>query len=177
MLFRSVDRADEIGADQVIEWKLASGSDVLAYPPSGNAPARWKPGLPASLSLRWAKDSLWRPMTDAGQPTMTSDGEVATWAAGDTWALLRLVRLHQTRDDGGFADAGQPGRILLSLPVRDRKGDVRTARMFMRIGFVGAAKVPLAMPDLPVAAPAYEGPGRSTVAYPDAPGQLEAGRG
>lgn len=172
-----VDRADEVGADQVIEWKLASGSDVLAYPPSGNAPARWKPGLPASLSLRWAKDSMWRPMADTGQPTLTSDGDVATWAAGDTWALLRLMRLHQTRDDGGLADAGPSGRILLSLPVRDRKGDVRTARMFLRIGFVGAAKVPLAMPELPVAAPAYEGPGRSTVAYPDVSGQLEAGRG
>jgi type VI secretion system protein ImpL len=49
--------------------------------------------------------------------------------------------------------------------------------MFMRVGFVGAAKTPQAIPDLPVAAPAYEGPGMSTVRYPATTIQDEAGRG
>lgn len=173
-----VDRLDEVGADQVIEWKLASGSDLLTYPSSGTVPARWKPGLPASISLRWAKDSQWQPMVDAGQPTLSSEGDVARWGASDTWALLRLVRLHQTRDEGGASSAGQsPGRMLFTVPVRDRKGDIQTARMFMRIGFVGAGKTPLAMPDLPVAAPAFEGRGMSTVTYPIPMTQIEAGRG
>jgi type VI secretion system protein ImpL len=67
--------------------------------------------------------------------------------------------------------------MLFTVPVRDRKGDIQTARMFMRIGFVGAGKTPLAMPDLPVAAPAFEGRGMSTVTYPIPMTQIEAGRG
>jgi type VI secretion system protein ImpL len=178
-----VDRADEVGADQVIEWKLASGSDVLTYPSSGGPPARWKPGLPVSLGLRWAKDSPWQPMFDAAQPTLSSEHSVATWSGGDTWALLRLVRLHQMQGEPGAASASggagpaQPARLLLTVPVHDRSGAIQTARMFMRVGFVGAAKTPQAIPDLPVAAPAYEGPGMSTVRYPATTIQDEAGRG
>jgi type VI secretion system protein ImpL len=161
-----VDRADEIGADQVIEWKLVSGNDAVTYPSSGGPPARWSPSLPVSVSLRWAKDGPWQPMFDAGQPTLASEGGVATWSAGDAWALLRVVRLHQMPVDAATASAGQPPRMLLTIPVRDRSGAIQTARMFMRVGYVGAAKTPQAIPDLPYATPGMIGPGASVVNYP-----------
>jgi type VI secretion system protein ImpL len=152
-----VDRADEVGADQVIEWKLTSGSDAVAYPSSGQPSAHWRPGLPVSISLRWAKDGPWQPMFDAAQPTLSSDQGTATWSSGDTWALLRLVRLHQLPADASLTGAGTPGgsvpRLLLTVPVRDRGGAIQTARMFMRIGIAGEGKTPLVTPALPVSAP------------------------
>ncbi|QYD71591.1 hypothetical protein KZJ38_31800 [Paraburkholderia edwinii] len=178
------DRADEVGADQVIEWKLASGGDQLSYPSLGTVPVHWKPGLPVSLSLRWAKDSPWRPMLDTAQPTLSSASDVATWAAGDTWALLRFVRAHQTQGDADLAgtQAGSssvPPPLLLTVPVRDRSGDIKTARMYLRVGFVGAAKTPQAIPDLPVAAPGYGATGVTTRSrtWPMPTSQSIVGRG
>ncbi|QCP53541.1 hypothetical protein FAZ95_31360 [Trinickia violacea] len=172
-----VDRVDEVGADQVIEWKLASGSDTLTYPSSGEPPVRWKPGLPVSISLRWAKDAPWQPMFDAAQPTLTGANGVATWSAADAWAFLRIARLHQMPADAGAAIAGQSPRLLFTVPVRDRNGAIQTARMYLRVGFINAAKAPQAIPDLPVAAPGYGVPGTTTLGYPPAAGFSEAGRG
>ena len=162
-----VDRADEVGADQVIEWKLASGSDTLTYPATGEPPARWRPGQPVSLSLRWAKDAPWQPMFDTAQPTLAGEHGAATWSASDTWALLRLVRLHVMPEDASLTSAGLPPRLLFTVPVRDRSGTIQTARMYLRVSMAGAAKTPQAIPDLPVAAPGYEGRGMTTtVIYP-----------
>jgi type VI secretion system protein ImpL len=172
-----VDRADEVGADQVIEWKLASGSDTLTYPASGEPAARWKPGQPVSLSLRWAKDAPWQPMFDAAQPTLSGERGSATWSASDTWALLRLVRLHLMPEDASLTNAGLPPRLLFTVPVRDRTGMIQTARMFMRVGFASAAKTPLAIPDLPFAAPGFEGRSvTTTVIYPTS-GNAQADHG
>jgi type VI secretion system protein ImpL len=161
-----VDRADEVGADQVIEWKLASGSDTLTYPISGSPAARWRPGQPVSLSLRWAKDAPWQPMFDTAQPTLSGEHGLATWSVSDTWALLRLVRLHLMPEDASLTSAGLPPRLLFTVPVRDRTGMIEIARMFMRVSF-GGAKTPQAIPDLPFAAPGFEGRGvTTTVIYP-----------
>jgi type VI secretion system protein ImpL len=180
------DRADEIGADQVIEWKLVSGGDQWTYPSSGAPPLRWKPGLPVSLSLRWAKDSPWRPMLDAAQPTLSSEQDVAAWNNGDAWSLLRLVRAHQLQSDTELVSASTnaapaiPARLMLALPVHDRSGEVQTARMYLRVGFIGAAKTPQAIPDLPVAAPTYDGTGGVTTrtrSWPMPTSQSVVGRG
>ncbi|MEQ5843483.1 type VI secretion system protein [Paraburkholderia acidicola] len=161
-----VDRADEVGADQVIEWKLASGSDTLTYPASGETAARWRPGQAVALSLRWAKDAPWQPMFDAAQPTLVGEHGVATWSTSDTWALLRLVRLHLMPEDASLTSTSLPPRLLFTVPVRDRSGAIQTARMFMRVGF-GSAKTAQAIPDLPFAAPGFEGRGTTTkVTYP-----------
>ncbi len=161
-----VDRADEEGADQVIEWKLVSGSDTLTYPASGQPAMRWRPGQPVSLSLRWAKDAPWQPMFDTAQPTLSGEHGSATWSASDTWALLRLVRLHLMPDDASLTSAGLPPRLLFTVPVRDRTGMIQTARMFMRVGF-GGAKAPQAIPDLPFTAPGVDSRGvTTTVTYP-----------
>lgn len=161
-----VDRADEVGADQVIEWKLASGSDTLTYPGSGEPALRWKPGQPVSLSLRWAKDAPWQPMFDTAQPTLSGEKGLATWSTSDTWALLRFVRLHLMPEDASLTSAGLSPRLLLTVPVRDRSGMVQIARMYMRVGF-GGAKAPQAIPDLPFTAPGYDGRGvTTTVTYP-----------
>ena len=76
----------------------------------------------------------------AGVP-LSSDQGVATWNAGDTWSLLRIVRAHQAPDvdaagAGASASAGAapPSRMPLTVPVRDRSGEIETTRMFMRIG-------------------------------------------
>ncbi|WP_233809712.1 type VI secretion system protein [Paraburkholderia sp. HP33-1] len=150
-----IDRADEAGADQVIQWSLASGTQMLTWPAVGGTPLRWAPGQPVALGLRWAKDSPWRPMQDAAQPTLSIEGEDATWAANDPWALLRLIRLHAVPGEGAEGIA----RMLLSVPVRDRKGATQTARMFMRVDMAGASKTALLYPDLPYSAPGLGTPG------------------
>ena len=176
-----IDRADEAGADQVIQWSLASGGQTLAWPAVAGTPLRWAPGQPAALSLRWAKDGPWRPMQDASQPTLSVDGEAATWAANDTWALLRLVRLHAVPDDGVDTGTGAGNaRMVLSVPVRDRTGGTQTARMFMRVGMTGASKTALTWPDLPYAAPGYSVYGTPAVTYgpyPSSTPNTQAGRG
>uniref|UniRef100_UPI0034CF5903 type VI secretion system protein n=1 Tax=Paraburkholderia sp. BR14263 TaxID=3237000 RepID=UPI0034CF5903 len=173
-----IDRADEAGADQVIQWSLASGSQTLAWPAAAGTPLRWAPGQPAALSLRWAKDGPWRPMQDASQPTLSVDGEAATWAANDTWSLLRLVRLHAVPDDGVDTGTGAGNApMVLSVPVRDRNGGTQTARMFMRVGMTGASKTALAWPDLPYAAPGYSAYGSPAFTYGPYPSSTQAGRG
>jgi len=171
-----IDRADEAGADQVIQWSLASGSQMLAWPAAAGAPLRWAPGQPAALSLRWAKDGPWRPMQDALQPTLSVDGEAATWAANDTWALLRLVRLHAVPEEGVDGSGGN-ARMLLSVPVRDRNGGTQTARMFMRVGMTGASKTALSWPDLPYSAPGASLYSPPAVTYGPLPSNTQAGRG
>ncbi|WP_027797779.1 type VI secretion system protein [Paraburkholderia acidipaludis] len=170
-----IDRSDETGADQVIQWSIESGSQMLAWPASGGPPLRWAPGQPAALSLRWAKDGPWRPMQDAAQPTLSVDGEDATWAANDTWALLRLVRLHAVPEEG--AEGAGNARMLLSVPVRDRSGATQTARMFMRVGMTGASKTALSYPDLPFSAPGSSLYIPRTVTYGQWPADAEAGHG
>jgi type VI secretion system protein ImpL len=187
-----VDRADEVGADQVIEWKLASGSDAVTYPSSSQPsqpPARWRPGLPVSISLRWAKDAPWQPMFDAAQPTLSGEQGIATWSAADTWALLRLARIHQVPEDATLSTAsaasaaipqgGLPSRLLLTVPVRDHSGAIETARMYMRIGMTSDSKVPLAIPALPYAAPGSDARGLPAgLNYPRAgDSDIDAGNG
>ncbi|WP_321888480.1 type VI secretion system protein [Paraburkholderia bannensis] len=148
-----VDRGEESGADQVIEWSLASGTQTLGYPSTDATPLRWSPGTPTALTLRWAKNSSWQPMQDGAQPTLTTDGRAATWSVGDSWALLRLVRLHA----GGVSDAdGSASRMQLSVPVHDGHGANQTARMYMRLTFLANGKTPLDYPDLPYAAPGMQ---------------------
>ena len=55
-----------------------------------------------------------------------------------------------------------PARLMLTLPVRDHSGEIQSARMYLHLGFVGAAKTPQAIPDLPVAAPRDDGTGVTT---------------
>jgi type VI secretion system protein ImpL len=178
-----VDRADEVGADQVIEWKLASGSDALTYPSSSQSSARWRPGLPVSISLRWAKNAPWQPMFDAAQPTLSGEQGIATWSDADTWALLRLARVHQVPEDASLSTASAqgapPSRLLLTVPVRDHSGAIETARMYMRIGMTSDSKVPLAIPALPYAAPGSDGGGTpASLKYPTAgDSDTDAGRG
>ncbi|WP_322044072.1 type VI secretion system protein [Paraburkholderia sp. J67] len=168
-----VDRGEEEGADQVIEWSLASGTQTLGFPSTDATPLRWSPGTPASLTLRWAKNSSWQPMQDAAQPTLTTNGRAAIWSVGDSWALLRLVRLHA----GGMSEAdGSAARMLLSVPVRDGHGANQTARMYMRVTFLANGKTPLDYPELPYTAPGMQARAVTMTRYPARSFNLAAGR-
>jgi type VI secretion system protein ImpL len=80
-------------------------------------------------------------------------------------------------EDASLTNAGLPPRLLFTVPVRDRTGMIQTARMFMRVGFASAAKTPLAIPDLPFAAPGFEGRSvTTTVIYPTS-GNAQADHG
>lgn len=163
-----VDRGEEAGADQVIEWSLASGAQTLGYPSTDATPLRWSPGTPAALTLRWAKNSPWQPMQDAAQPTLSTDGRAATWSVGDSWALLRLMRLH-----GGGAEGA---RMQLSLPVHDGHGANQTARMYLRLSFLANGKTPLDYPELPYAAPGMQARAVTSTRYPARQYSLAGGR-
>lgn len=168
-----VDRGEETGADQVIEWNLASGTQTLGYPSTDATPLRWSPGTPATLTLRWAKNSSWQPMQDGAQPTLTTDGRAATWSVGDSWALLRLMRLHA----GGVAGAdGSASRMQLSVPVHDGHGANQTARMYMRVTFLANGKTQLDYPDLPYAAPGTQARAVTMTRYQPRPFNLAAGQ-
>ena len=51
-----VNREDEIGANQIIDWKLDVGKKKFAYL-SDDLNGRWVFGDPVRLTLRWANDS------------------------------------------------------------------------------------------------------------------------
>ncbi|VWC49393.1 type VI secretion protein IcmF [Burkholderia lata] len=171
-----VARADEVGADQVIQWKLASGSDTLSYPSSGEPSIRWWPGLPVSISLRWAKNALWQPMFDAAQPALAGERGTAVWSSADAWALLRLMQIHQSNEDeesGVNSQAPLPARLVLIVPVRDRIGTTQTARMYMRIGMTLNGKLPAPIPPLPSAVPSGSAQARMTSIRFPAPVRVE----
>ncbi len=90
-----VNRAQEIGGNQIIDWSLDVGGDVFRL---GDASRKghWTYGEPVTLTLRWALDAPLQPAPAQGQAhpgyQLTVEGGVVTYSFTDAWSLVRLVK-------------------------------------------------------------------------------------
>lgn len=148
------DRSEEQGADQVIEWSLMAGNQVIRYPGADKNRLHWAVGQPVASGLRWAKDGLQAPQDDPFQTAFAVVDRQARWSYGNDWALLRWIRDHiapaqlTEADDGGTP-------LMFAVPLSAVPGKASGAHMFMRVTLLAAGgKTPVMLSALPTRAPA-----------------------
>ncbi|ODT84888.1 MAG: hypothetical protein ABS69_01725 [Nitrosomonadales bacterium SCN 54-20] len=145
-------RQHEIGADQIIDWRLIIQNQANSYPLGNKNNLRWRPGQPVTVELRWASGSQQDPVADASQSNLSVTNKLAQWHYGDRWALLRWLRQQQSpllRKDG----ASIKEELALTVPVKQVIGQ-EEAKVFLQVGLLPAkGKNYLAVGPLPVSAP------------------------
>ncbi|KIH83455.1 type VI secretion system protein [Pseudomonas batumici] len=148
------DREEERGADQVIDWSLATGSREVGYPAENLSHANWTVGEPVRLALRWAKGSSQRPLDDPKQPALAVADLQASWSYEGAWALLRFIHANQAGNH--FATQDESDRPLaLQLPLRSPLPGNANALMFLRLSLKAVGgKQPLILSALPTRVPA-----------------------
>lgn len=150
-------RQQEIGADQIIDWRLSVQSQNSSYPISGKNSLRWRPGLPVTFSLRWASGSLLRPQADPTQSTLHVTEPVAEWRYRGQWALLRFLSEYgRPVSPIKEEQSSSMTELMLKVPVRDLSGnpDQNHAQVFLQIGMsaIGSKDI-LPLTALPTRAP------------------------
>jgi type VI secretion system protein ImpL len=51
------------GADQIISWNLATGSNIISFPNNGKS-IQWQLGQPLTMQLQWANSSAYMPFVN-----------------------------------------------------------------------------------------------------------------
>lgn len=159
------------GSEQIVAWRLSSGTRVASYP-NGAATLDWQPGEMLLLELQWAEQSRFRPVADPQQPDMAVEGNVASFASLGDWALLRLLAEHRPKSGVSSTETNQL-LVELNVPVSSQKvgpapGAMSTARAYLGItlsnpapaadpakGAAPAASAQLRLPVLPQKAPLF----------------------
>lgn len=164
-----VNREQEMGANQIIDWKFEVGKKKFAYL-GDDLEGRWVFGDSVRLTLRWANNSPMVPVTGATPATVRAKDRVAVIEYDDRWSLFTLLLRHgaMLKRAGTTADCDQgldSDPYTLKFTVRtdpDPAGDstqrseLKTthAEVFMRMSMVTANKQePLLLPCFPKKAP------------------------
>ncbi|WP_247890014.1 type VI secretion system protein [Azospirillum brasilense] len=114
------NRAQEVGAEHIIDWSVRSGASAVGASANGGTLA-WTPGQPVLLSARWAAGSPFRPKGAAAGGTAAATGDTITLAERGPWALLRLLKSHapSSSRDGLLLRVALPTQTIEGQPVRD----------------------------------------------------------
>lgn len=164
-----VNREQEIGANQIIDWKLDVGKKKFAYL-SDDLNGRWVFGDPVRLTLRWANDSPTVPVTGATPTSVKVKDRVAVFEYNDRWSLFTLLLRHgnMLKRAGTPAECDQgfdSDPYTLKFSVRtdpdpaakaDQNSELKSAdaEVFMRMSLMAANKQdPLMIPCFPKKAP------------------------
>ncbi|MEN1232739.1 type VI secretion system protein ImpL, partial [Pseudomonas aeruginosa] len=147
------DRSLERGADQVIAWSLYSGDQESRFPGAQDKGLTWNVGDPLKIMLRWAKNGSQRPADDPRQASLAVADLEAGWSYQGSWALLRMMRAHFSRQRPPNVDYTE-FPLVLQLPVYAPYSPENEARMFLRLSLMSlGGKTPLSIQPLPVRAP------------------------
>lgn len=165
-----VNREQEIGANQIIDWKLEVGKKKFAYQ-SDDLEGRWIFGDPVRLTLRWANNSPVLPVTATTPAPVKARDRIAVFEYNDNWSLFSFLLKHgfmlkragsPAECDRGF-DA-EPYTLKFTVrtdpdpagqPVQKSELKSSNAEVFMRVSLVTANKQePLMLPCFPRRAPA-----------------------
>jgi len=133
-----VNRDHEIGANQIIEWKLTVGEQEFHYQ-GGKHRGRWCFGDPLRIALRWAKHSTVSPIPPRGRPEMNVSGKTVEYRYGNSWSLLYLVKKH-TASPADFDQLADPQPHTLKFEIDTTHSDgnkhvdeTARARVYIRI--------------------------------------------
>ncbi|MEO1365876.1 MAG: PKD domain-containing protein, partial [Acidobacteriota bacterium] len=161
-----VNRNREVGADQIIDWRLQVGDDTQLMglrtqpppPPPPTAPGstagaaptsaastalggEWIFGEPSTLSLRWAQESPATPQAPDGAHVRL-DRRTVLWDYDNLWSLLALVRDYPAAStDFPGASEPRPETLKLVVPTSIRtvsgaKTGEGEATVYVRITFL-----------------------------------------
>ena len=164
-----VNREQELGANQIIDWKLEVGKKKFAYL-NDDLEGRWVFGDPVRLTLRWANNSPVVPVTGASPAPVKAKDRVAVIEYDDRWSLFTLLLRHglMLKRAGTAAECDQgfdadPYTLKFTIrtdpdPAGDatQRSELKTAHaeVFMRMSMVTANKQePLLLPCFPKKAP------------------------
>lgn len=86
-----VNRPRESGANQIIDWAVTVGDQRIQRGGEVKS-ARWTPGQPVSVSLRWAKDAPVVPLSIIGADGSIQPDRAVDFAFAGRWALIRLLQ-------------------------------------------------------------------------------------
>ena len=164
-----VNREQEIGANQIIDWKFEVGKKKFAYL-SDDLEGRWIFGDPVRLTLRWANNSPVQPVTGATPAPVKAKDRIAVFEYNDHWSMFSFLLKHgfmlkragsTAECDHGF-DA-EPYTLKFTVRTdpdpagqQQQQSDLKSsnAEVFMRISLVTANKQePLMLPCFPKKAP------------------------
>ncbi len=85
-----VQKANELQANQIVDWKFGAGNRVFEYR-GANASGMWRFGEPVLFFLRWAKNGTDYPVF--GEYARTEDKTVI-YEFNSPWALLHFLRAY-----------------------------------------------------------------------------------
>lgn len=89
-----VNRPHETGGNQIIDWSVSVGDQRLTRGGEVKS-ARWTPGLPVTVTLRWAKDAPVVPLSILGPDGTVDSDRAISFAFANRWSLLRLLQAHR----------------------------------------------------------------------------------
>jgi type VI secretion system protein ImpL len=148
-----VNRAREMGANQIAEWWADVGSQHAEIgAPAALRHGRWRAGDSVRVTLRWATGSAFVPKSVSAPGASVRDGTV-TVATGGPWGLLRLLSAYES--DVADPEGGQGVSIVVRTAGRQTPNDVNgTARAYLRVRLYDPdTKAELSLPRFPSAAP------------------------
>lgn len=142
-----VNRKNEIGGNQIIEWTLQVGNNTIH---SDDPPVKihWLYGDPVSLTLRWAKNAPFLPSNTSsttGGVAPRVNGNDISWTFKDSWSLIRFVQAFSDIDNSNFitsdSTSPQPFVLTFNIPempasaasVESQTQAVTAARVFIRL--------------------------------------------
>lgn len=99
--FRANSAAESEG-NKIIDWSMTIGSQTLRQRDPAR-PLRWEPGIPVTLSLRFARDGPVAPVAEAGHPGMTVDERTVSYRFDDPWALLSFISSYRQNETSAAA--------------------------------------------------------------------------
>jgi len=164
-----VNGDQEIGANQIIDWKFDVGKKKFAYL-NDDLEGRWVFGDPIRLSLRWANNSPVVPVTSAAPVPVKAKDRIATFVYDDHWSLFTLLLRHgpmlkRVGTQGECDQSFDPEPYTLKFNVKTepdaasqspQRPELKTpdAVVFMRVSLAKANKQePLMLPCFPRKAP------------------------
>lgn len=130
-----VNRGREVGGDQVIGWRLASGPDTATLRGGGENTLRWALGEPIVVTLRWADNSTIVPAASVDRGAARIRDRTVEITYDNVWALMDLIRRHRSGSDDftEFVDP-RPHTLRFELPTRPAAGGtIEQARLFIRV--------------------------------------------
>ncbi|WP_163294825.1 hypothetical protein, partial [Enterobacter hormaechei] len=74
-----------------------SGDQESRFPGAQDKGLTWNVGDPLKIMLRWAKNGSQRPADDPRQASLAVADLEAGWSYQGSWALLRMMRAHFSR--------------------------------------------------------------------------------
>jgi type VI secretion system protein ImpL len=129
-----VNQAYEKGANQIIDWQFTIADNRLNYPYNNNEQGyqvRWQLWEPIQISLRWARNSSFRPylpdemlkaLDAKWTMSLTNEGDQVIFQYRSMWALLELLqRQRQQISTADFVHGREekPYLIKLIIPVKN----------------------------------------------------------